>query len=238
MGLPCVETATGAFSLRAVQLCIPARSIAEQGASQSVRNCAFHLGSPVVILPELARESSSPICVLISSRIPCSLQGAAKYHGCREAWQDPCSAMPAVLCPLSPCNITNMTSLVTTHTVPVIESGVPNSGAEIALVCRCLRETEGGLARRWRGSSASRAAEKGLDLLERRAGVRPNVQRFCVRGAADKLTTVLGIPTLRLSIWTQPVSESLRRNGAADDETRPGVGLLCRYVSIWLYLSI
>lgn len=39
----------------------PARAVAEQGASQGVRDFAFNLCSPVVILSELARESRCPI---------------------------------------------------------------------------------------------------------------------------------------------------------------------------------
>ena len=81
------------------------------------------------------------------------------------------------------------------HTVPTIASGVPNSGAEIALVRRCFA-IEGGLARRWVGRTGKRLAENRLDLLDRHAGLRPRIQWLCVGGAAiaNKLTTVTAVP--------------------------------------------
>lgn len=100
-------------------------------------------------------------------------------------------------------------------TVPTIASGVPSSGAEIALICKCRKHLELGgwldididLEGRWRGSKANRAAQKGLDLLDNCLGLRPNVQRLCVGGAADKLTTLLAILTLRIRLPFNTVLE-------------------------------
>ena len=55
----------------------PARTIAEECASKRVRNFAFNLCSPVIILSQLAREGRCPVGVLIPSRISGSLQGAS-----------------------------------------------------------------------------------------------------------------------------------------------------------------
>lgn len=52
-----------------------------------------------------------------------------------------------------------------TRTTPAMASGVPSSGAAIALILRCWTPLEGRQDRRWRGVRADREASKLMLLL-------------------------------------------------------------------------